>query len=98
MLFGALGRGFALPGAPGGCRDAAALEAAARALPAEEEWEARPELAAKRHALLCLAGVGESLLDPLLGVTDAVGSVMRRRLEPALAPALGWAAELDGGG
>ena len=97
-LFNAVGRGFALPGTAGGRRDAAALEAAARALPAEEEWEARPELAAKRRALLCLAGVGESLLDPLLGVTDAVGSVMRRRLEPALAPVLGWVGELDGGG
>ena len=97
-LFNAVGRGFALPGTAGGRRDAAALEAAARALPAEEAWEARPELAAKRRALLCLAGVGESLLDPLLGVTDAVGSVMRRRLEPALAPVLGWVGELDGGG
>ena len=98
MLCNAVGRGFALPGAAGGLRDAAALETAARALPAAEDWEARPELAAKRHALLCLAGVGESLLDPLLGVTDAVGSVMRRRLEPALGPALGWAAELHGDG
>ena len=98
MLFNAVGRGFALPGAPGGCRDAAALEEAARALPAAEKWEARPELAARRHALLCLAGAGESLLDPLLGVTDAVGSVMRRRLEPALAPLLEWAGALDGGG
>ena len=97
-LFNAVGRGFALPGTAGGRRDAAALEAAARALPAAEAWEARPELAAKRRALLCLAGVGESLLDPLLGVTDAVGSVMRRRLEPALAPVLGWVGELDGGG
>ena len=98
MLFSAVGRGFALPGAPAGCRDAAALAEAARALPAAEAWERRPELAAKRQALLCLAGVGERLLDPLLGVTDAVGSVMRRRLEPALAPVLGWAAEFDGGG
>ncbi len=59
-------------GAPHGTREVAA------ALPEG----LRPQL----QALLFLAQVGEAMLDPIFGRTDAVGSVMRRRLEPVTGP------------
>ncbi len=59
-------------GAPPGTREVAA------ALPEG----LHPQL----QALLFLAQVGEAMLDPIFGRTDAVGSVMRRRLEPVTGP------------
>jgi len=47
---------------------------------------AAPGLAPRLEALAFLAQVGEAMLDPIFGRTDAVGSVMRKRLEPVTAP------------
>ena len=44
--------------------------------------DARPQL----EAMLCLSLVSVSLLNPIFGRTDAVGSVMRRRIEPVTTP------------
>ena len=41
-----------------------------------------PQLSEKVEALLKLSLVGEPLLDPIFSQTDAVGSVMRKRLQP----------------
>ena len=45
-----------------------------------------PDFSEFRRSVLCLARVGERLLDPIFGVSDAVGSVMRRRIEPVVQP------------
>lgn len=46
------------------------------------------ELAAQFEAMLFLSMIGEFLLAPILGKTDAMGSVMRKRLAPATDPIL----------
>ena len=58
-------------GAPAGLAEAAA---------------AAPALGPQLEALLFLGQVGEAMLDPIFGRTDAVGSVMRKRLEPVTVP------------
>jgi hypothetical protein len=62
--------------------DAAIAEAAAQVL--EIEPEAEPGI----RALFMLSMVGEPLVAPIFGLTDAIGSVMRRRLEPVTGPVL----------
>ncbi|WP_455207694.1 hypothetical protein [Kaarinaea lacus] len=45
-----------------------------------------PEYRESLHAMLSLACVGESLVDPIFSQTDAVGSVMRKRLQSVTQP------------
>jgi hypothetical protein len=56
--------------------------------------DARPYL----RAMIRLSMVGEPLVAPVFGMTDAIGTVMRRRLDPILSPMLEWIGVLAGGG
>lgn len=84
------------PDAPDGGPDIEAIlaEAAARVRGAPEGSElaavraAAPALADELSAMLALAAVGEPLVAPIFARTDAIGTVMRRRLEPVFGPVL----------
>lgn len=56
-----------------------------------------PALTEALGAMLALAAVGEPLLAPIFARTDAIGTVMRRRLEPVTDPLLSQFAWLRGG-
>jgi len=58
--------------------------------------EACPVLRPELTALLVLAGCGDAVVTPIFAKTDAVGTVMRRRLEPVTAPLLAQIAILCG--
>lgn len=45
-----------------------------------------PELRAEIHAMLFLAHLDDSVLTPILSLTDAVGSVMRKKIQPVSQP------------
>ncbi|MCW8904862.1 sulfur reduction protein DsrS [Sedimenticola sp.] len=45
-----------------------------------------PELRAEIHAMLFLAHMDDSVLTPILSLTDAVGSVMRKKIQPVSQP------------
>jgi hypothetical protein len=45
-----------------------------------------PELAEPIRAMLCLSMVGETIINPIFSQTDAMGSVMRKKLEPVTRP------------
>ena len=47
-----------------------------------------PAIEPKLHAILFLSMVSESLLDPVFGVTDSIGSVMRKRITHLVDPIL----------
>ena len=47
-----------------------------------------PQLEPQIRAMLALACVGEKLVDPIFAQTDALGSVMRKRLLPLTEPLL----------
>ncbi|MGV6815989.1 MAG: hypothetical protein ACWA44_01810 [Thiotrichales bacterium] len=49
------------------------------------------------EAMLFLSMIGEFLLAPILGKTDAIGSVMRKRLAPATDPILSALRQLNSG-
>ena len=85
-LLNAIGQGFALPGTGASFRTFDKLEDEVDALSPRAPWEENPEFSRFRRSILCLARVGERLLDPIFGVSDAVGSVMRRRIEPVVLP------------
>ncbi|MDD3448678.1 MAG: sulfur reduction protein DsrS, partial [Gammaproteobacteria bacterium] len=84
----------------GGDMDALAQTAAAlaggRADPGPEGWPAGlaefraalPGLEAELEALLVLARLGEPVLRSVFAGTDAIGSLMRRKLEPVTGPVL----------
>lgn len=55
-----------------------------------------PECADRVHALVALSMVSEQLVSPIFGLTDAVGSVMRKRIEPISRPVLDRMEELSG--
>ena len=95
-LFNAVGRGFALPHTSTGFRTFRELDADARAVPSHAAWETDDAISELRLAVLRLSRVGESLLDPIFGVTDAVGSVMRRKMAPAAQPIIACLDLLDG--
>ena len=61
-----------------------------------ELWSALPALQDEIRAMALLAHVGEPLLRPIFSRTDAVGSVMRRKLEPVSKPLLEQIARLRG--
>ena len=50
--------------------------------------EAAPGQAGRIHAMLILSLVGERLVAPIFALTDAVGSVMRKKIEPVSRPVL----------
>jgi hypothetical protein len=47
-----------------------------------------PEQAERIRAMLVLSHVGERLVAPIFALTDAVGSVMRKKIEPVTRPVL----------
>ena len=53
-----------------------------------------PEQYERLRALLALGLLNEYTIAPILGHTDAIGSVMRTRLEPVIAPVRDWFATL----
>jgi len=55
-----------------------------------------PECRDDVRALLALAWVGEPLVLPIFSRTDAIGSVMRKKLEPVTAPLIQQIAQLRG--
>ncbi len=87
-IFNAIGTGCALPGLNACPRSFEEIETQVREIERSEDWEEDSEWQDMRHSLLCLAHVSESLLDPIFGITDAVGSVMRKRIEPVVKPLL----------
>lgn len=95
-LLNAVGQEFTLPGTGASFRTLDELEQAVDALPAQAPWEKNPDFLELRRSVLCLARIGERLLDPIFGVSDAVGSVMRRRIEPVVQPIQGYLECLSG--
>ncbi|MBU1190166.1 MAG: sulfur reduction protein DsrS [Gammaproteobacteria bacterium] len=57
-----------------------------------------PELAPAIQAMLILSAIGEQLVSPIFARTDAIGTVMRRKLEPITGPLLEQIAILRGAG
>jgi len=94
-IFNAIGHGCFLPETPTAFRSFAELEADANRVPDKEAWESDASLRPMRHSILCLARVGEGLLDPIFGITDAVGSVMRKRIEPVVQALMAHVDELS---
>ena len=45
-----------------------------------------PSLQPQIRAMYCLSMVNETLVDPIFGMTDAIGSVMRKKIEPVVKP------------
>lgn len=45
-----------------------------------------PSLQPQLRAMFSLSMVGETLVDPIFGMTDAVGSVMRKKIKPVVKP------------
>jgi len=71
------------------CRD--------RTLPAiNAVLEVAPESEALLHAMLALSWVGVHLVNPIFARTDAIGTVMRRKLEPVSVPILDMLLTLSG--
>ena len=65
--------------------------------PLHELLAAVPALTAEIHAMLFLAQIDEAIVTPIFAHTDAVGSVMRKKLEPVLQPIQQQFAVLRGG-
>lgn len=55
-----------------------------------------PQLAQKLRALRVLSGSGYGVVRPVFGKTDAIGTLMRRKLQPVMQPYLGYVALLQG--
>lgn len=49
-----------------------------------------PDLQPQLDAILGLSMVSETLVDPIFGMTDAIGTVMRKRIEPVTQPITGY--------
>ena len=49
-----------------------------------------PSLHDRLHAIVGLSMVSETLVDPIFGITDAIGTVMRKRIEPVTQPIAGY--------
>ncbi len=90
--------------APGPDMEAIVAEAGKRLAEAGPETDlgavhqVAPELSRQLEAMLVLAAVGEPLVAPVFARTDAIGTVMRRRLEPVFGPVLERVAGLRGVG
>jgi len=59
--------------------------------------EVLPEYRDDLRAMLVLSWVGESLVNPIFARTDAIGSVMRKKIEPVTLPIRQQLAQLLGG-
>jgi hypothetical protein len=70
--------------------------ASQRAAQVQTVVQALPQLVRELYAMLVLSEVGERLVAPIFARTDAIGSVMRRRLEPLTGPLLQQIAILRG--
>lgn len=112
-LFDAIGDYFrtVAPSRPGDSDMGVILQSTAAlvagpALTAAEGWpeglagmlQAVPELAAEMRAMLVLARLGEPVLRPLFSRTDAIGSLLRKKLTPISKPVLEQLAMLRGRG
>ncbi|MGA7801336.1 MAG: sulfur reduction protein DsrS [Gammaproteobacteria bacterium] len=60
--------------------------------------EAAPELESELQATVALSMVGEPLIRPIFARSDAIGSVMRRQIEPVTKPIVEQVARLRGRG
>lgn len=58
--------------------------------------EALPDQRDKLRAMLVLGQMGEAALNPIFGLTDAIGSVMRKKLKPLTDPLLAHIRQLRG--
>jgi hypothetical protein len=68
-----------------------------KAVPAiNEVLERAPESEALLQAMLVLSWVGVHLVNPVFAQTDAIGTVMRRKLEPVSGPILDMLMTLSG--
>lgn len=56
--------------------------------------EAAPEREAELRSLYLLSGVGYGIVRPVFSKTDAIGSLMRKKLEPVIEPLRGYVAAL----
>ncbi|WP_260292498.1 sulfur reduction protein DsrS [Sedimenticola hydrogenitrophicus] len=54
--------------------------------PLHELWDTLPQLRREIRAMLFLAQLDDAVLTPILSLTDAVGSVMRNKLQPVSEP------------
>ena len=61
-----------------------------------EVIEVAPESETLLQAMLALSWVGLHLVNPVFARTDAIGTVMRRKLEPVSAPVLDMLSTLSG--
>ena len=64
--------------------------------PIHQLSEAIPELQPEIRAMIFLAHLDDSVLTPILSLTDAVGSVMRKKIQPVSAPLLANLSRLSG--
>jgi hypothetical protein len=102
-LFNAIGHYFAaLRHEPGQLRDVAEIEAVVERLMAQPEaalqrlLETLPQLGPELRAMLFLAHFDEAVVLPIFAVSDAIGSVMRKRIEPVTTPLLARLHTLQG--
>jgi hypothetical protein len=58
--------------------------------------QAVPPLAAEIRAMVFLAHIDEAIITPIFAHSDAVGTVMRKKIEPVVAPILQQFAVLRG--
>jgi hypothetical protein len=58
--------------------------------------EKLPELAEEIQAMLTLSMVSELVINPIFARTDAIGTLMRKKLEPVSGPLLEHSAILQG--
>ncbi|WP_275097019.1 sulfur reduction protein DsrS [Sedimenticola hydrogenitrophicus] len=54
--------------------------------PLRDLWDTLPQLRGEIRAMLFLAHLDDTLLTPILSLTDAVGSVMRKKIRPVSEP------------
>lgn len=102
-LVNAIGNYFkaARPAAPS-LREIAAIDASVDALcgaaagPLCALLQSVPQLAAEIRAMVFLAHVDEAIITPIFAHTDAVGTVMRKKIEPVVTPILRQVAVLRG--
>jgi hypothetical protein len=62
----------------------------------EELLKAVPELASEIRAMIALAWMGAEVATPVLALTTASGTLMRKKLEPVITPILKLLATLRG--
>jgi len=61
----------------------------------EEVLEHCPDCSGEIQTMYLLSGLGYGVLRPVLRDTTAIGSLMRRKIEPVITPLLGRIAQLQ---